>query len=380
MPIFYKNKIIILLCTAVFLAGCAAQAPHLKLTPSLEKDIKTFNNIQYVSLAKLCDAYGAKCDFDPFIKTIALEKKGRIALRVDSDIMLAKGEQFKLESPVVMSGGAIFVPISFIKNGLGHIVPPAYEAPKIGYGLPEAGPKEFTIRTIVVDPGHGGRDPGAISRKFKMREKHITLAISKKLKNILEERGIKIIMTRQTDTFVSLPKRSEMANKSGADLFVSVHINASRTKSLNGFECYYLSEAADDNARAIEAFENSSLKLGDSALAEHSTKLDKALWDMTLTENRRESAELAGRICDSVGKGLLAKNRGIRTARFYVLKRTRIPAVLVEAGYISNKEEEMKFNDQAYLDRMAEALAKGILAYKGEYENTEGFTKGGGAG
>ena len=360
---------------AVFLAGCASQAPYLRLTPSLEKDIKTLNSTKYLPLTELCDAYGVKCDFDPFIRTVTLEKKGRIVLLVDSDVALAKGAQLKLERPVIMSGGAVFVPISFVRNGMGYIVPPSYEAPRISEAIPHAGPKEFTIKTIVIDPGHGGKDPGAISRRFRIKEKGLTLAISKKLKKILEGRGIKIIMTREDDTFISLPKRAEMANRSGADLFVSVHINASRTRSMNGFECYYLSEATDDNARAIEAFENSSLKLDDNAIVEHSTKLDKALWDMTLTENRRESAELAGRMCSSVENSLITRNRGIKTARFYVLKRTRIPAVLVEVGYISNKAEEMKFKDPGYLDKVAETLAKGISAYKNEYEDTEGFTK-----
>ncbi|MDP3804360.1 MAG: N-acetylmuramoyl-L-alanine amidase, partial [Candidatus Omnitrophota bacterium] len=249
------------------------------------------------------------------------------------------------------------------------------EAPRISEAIPEAGPKEFTIKTIIIDPGHGGKDPGAISGRFRIKEKGLTLAISKKLKNILERHGIKVIMTRDDDTFIPLPKRSAIANKSGADLFVSVHINASRTRSMRGFECYYLSEATDDNARAIEAFENSSLKLSDNAMAEHSTKLDKALWDMMLTENRRESAELAGRICGSVEKSMITRNRGIRTARFYVLKRTRIPSVLVEVGYISNRIEEMKFKEPGYLDRVAEALAKGILTNKSEYEKTEGFTR-----
>jgi N-acetylmuramoyl-L-alanine amidase len=95
---------------------------------------------------------------------------------------------------------------------------------------------------------------------------------------------------------------------------------------------------------------------------------------MTLTENRRESAQLASSICKSVDNSLITRNRGIRTARFYVLKHTRIPAVLVETGYISNKFEELKFKDESYADRMADVVAKGILAYRDEYERTEGFT------
>ena len=143
---------------------------------------------------------------------------------------------------------------------------------------------------------------------------------------------------------------------------------------MGGFECYYLSEATDDNARALEALENSSLKLTDAASVDHSRPLDKALWDITLTENRRESAALAGDICGSVENSFAIKSRGTKTARFFVLKGTRMPAVLVETAYISNKNEEQKLNNSDFLDKISAAIAQGILKYKDEYERTEGFT------
>ena len=144
---------------------------------------------------------------------------------------------------------------------------------------------------------------------------------------------------------------------------------------MRGFECYYLSNATDDNARAVEARENSSLKMDEAATVEHSRLLDKTLWDMTLTENRIESSELAGSICSSIDEGLDMGSRGVRTARFYVLKHTNIPAVLVESGYISNKYEELKLKDPKFLDRIAESVAQGILKFKREYERTQGFTR-----
>jgi N-acetylmuramoyl-L-alanine amidase len=143
---------------------------------------------------------------------------------------------------------------------------------------------------------------------------------------------------------------------------------------MRGFECYYLSNATDDTARALQAFEDSSLKLSDSADAMHSSQLDRTLWDMSLTENRKESGELAGYICSSVEDSLVIRNQGVRTARFYVLKNTTIPSVLVEAGYLSNRLEELQLKDPAVLDRLAEAVARGILRYKKRYEETEGFT------
>ena len=143
---------------------------------------------------------------------------------------------------------------------------------------------------------------------------------------------------------------------------------------MNGFECYYLSEATDDNARALEAFENATLDTDKGTVIEHSSNLDKTLWDMKLTENRRESAQLADDICDAVKNSLITRNRGVKTARFYVLKFTRIPSILIEVGYLSNKFEELKLKDSSYADRMADVIAKGVLTYRDKYERTEGFT------
>lgn len=372
MKHIHKNYTIILAIAVSFLAGCAAQAPYLKLDASLQKDIKSFDGVQYVGLARLCDAYGLDYKWDTFIKTATIEKgSNRIVLRAGSDNVLVNDIQKSIGRPVILSGGAAFVPLSFVRT---NIIPIAAAAP-VKKAVEVSVPKRFTIRTIVLDPGHGGKDPGAIGKKYKIKEKVMTLALAKKLKAMLEKAGIKVIMTRNDDTFISLPRRAQIANSSGADLFVSVHINASRSKLLRGFECYYLSNATDDNARAIEAFENSSLKMDEEAEVEHSSRLDKTLWDMALTENRRESSELAGYICSSVDQSFTIRSRGIRSARFYVLKHTNMPSVLVETAYISNRYEEMKLKDPNFLGRIADAIVQGILRYKSEYERTEGFTK-----
>ena len=369
----YLHIILIIICAAAFLAGCATPVSHFRLDASLEKDISTFNRSEYVALDKLCDFYGLEYKYDSFART-ALIRKGsnQVVVMAESERALFNGEIIKIDKPVTMSGNALFLPLSFVRNNLGPIISrmPSAKAP-----AETKGPKRFAIRSIVIDPGHGGNDPGAMGRRSHVKEKDLTLRLARKLKALLEDGGIKVIMTRDSDTFIPLPRRSEIANRSGADLFVSVHINASRARSMRGFECYYLSNATDDNARALEAFENGSLKMGEAASAEHSRPLDKTLWDMTLTENRLESAELAGSICNSIDESLTMGTRGVRTARFYVLKHTNIPAVLVEAGYVSNKYEELKLKDPEFLDRIAESVAQGILRYKREYERTDGFTR-----
>lgn len=373
MPNNKLYKAIFALVLVVFISGCAAQSPYLKLDPSLNKDIRVFNDVQYVPLLKLCETYGIDWRWDSVLRTAVITKNGRIVLRAGSDRILINDDGKKLSGPVVFTNGAVYVPMSFVRSDLGRIV--SARAEERAEKEPTAKPiGKYAIRSIVLDAGHGGKDAGAVGRRLRLKERDLTLAITKKLKAILENNGIRVTMTRDSDVFIPLPQRANIANSSGADLFVSVHVNASRSRSMNGFECYYLSEATDDNARALEAFENATLKTDDGTVLQHSNTLDKTLWDMKLTENRRESAQLASHICRAVENNLTTRNRGIKTARFYVLKYTRIPSVLVEAGYISNKFEELKFRDDAYLDRMADVIAKGILAYRDEYERTEGFT------
>ena len=369
----YYTVISILAFLAMALAGCASQSAYFKPDSSVLASARTISGVEYIPLEKLCKSYDVRYKWDSYIATAKIEKgANEIVLRAGSGTILVNGAHKKMDRPAILSSGEIYVPVSFVNKDFGGIV----GAKVTETILPEVveGPRIYNIRTVVVDAGHGGKDPGATGRRFRLREKNMTLSISKKLGSILERSGIKVVYTRNNDTFVPLPTRSNIANRAKADLFVSIHINASRSKSLNGFECYYLSDATDDNARALEAFEDSSVSMNEKASVEHSRQLDKTLWDLALTENRTESSELASYICDSVEAGRETYTRGVRTARFYVLKHTNIPAILVEIGYLSNRSEEVKLNDPKYLDRMAELVAGGILKYKKEYERTEGFS------
>lgn len=372
MSLFYPKRVVIFILGLTLLAGCAAQTSYFRLKPELAGDVRKIGSAEYVPLSKLCRAYDLDCKWDDVVRTSTIEStRGRIVLRCGSRMILVNGTEKKLDRPVSMDGGTVFVPMSFVRNNfaavIGEVQPGTPAAPESA--------AKYTIRTIVLDPGHGGNDPGALGGRTRVREKNMTLALARSLKDVLKDNGIRVVMTRDSDTFVPLAKRARIANNSGADLFVSLHINASRSRSLKGFECYFLSNATDDNARALEATENATLKLGEDADAEMSGRLERTLWDMTLTENRRESAILAGYICDSVKNDINIGNRGLRTARFYVLKYTRIPAVLVEAGYISNKYDEAKLKDPAFLKEIAKAVAGGIMRFKQEYERTEGFTR-----
>ncbi|MCX5679288.1 MAG: N-acetylmuramoyl-L-alanine amidase [Candidatus Omnitrophica bacterium] len=370
----YYTVISILAFLAMALAGCASQRAYFKADPSVLAGARTIDGAQYIPLEKLCGSYDVRYKWDSYIGTAKIEKGvNEIVLRAGSGTILVNGAHKKMDRSAVLSSGQIYVPMSFVNKDFGSIV--GVKTREVT-ALPEVieRPRIYRIRTVVIDAGHGGKDPGATGRRLRLREKQMTLAIAKKLGSILEGSGLRVIYTRKDDTFIPLPTRADIANRAKADLFVSVHINASRSKLLNGFECYHLSEATDDNARALEAFEDSSLSMNERATVEHSRQLDKTLWDLALTENREESSELASYVCDAIEGARTSCVRGVRSARFYVLKHTHMPAVLVEVGYLSNRTEEVKLQDPTFLDRIAESVAAGVLKYKNEYERTEGFS------
>ena len=219
---------------------------------------------------------------------------------------------------------------------------------------------------VSLDAGHGGHDPGAIGRAG-LREKSVTLDITRRLRDLLEQEGFRVVMTRDQDRFISLSQRSEVANRQKADLFVSIHANASRRRSISGFEVYYLSEATDDHARAIEAAENALLP---SEVGESTPKGTQAIvWDLLYTEYRAESTELAAQVCRGLTKSQIpSQNRGVKSARFAVLKGARMPAILIEVGFVSHLAEEARLRTATYRQRVAEGIRNGILAFQEDYE------------
>lgn len=238
------------------------------------------------------------------------------------------------------------------------------------WGYPETSP--IRLETVVVDAGHGGKDLGAVSARGT-REKDLALEIARGVRDGLRRRGVSVVMTRDADRFIPLPLRAKVANRKRADLFVSVHLNASESKTLKGFEVYSLSEATDDHALSLERAENASLGLG-GAPEPSDPELRTVLWDLKEAANRRESVRLANMIGDSALHSLPIAARRIRQANFHVLKHTQCPAVLVEVGYLSNVSDEARLRNPRYRRRLAEAIVKGILNFKEKFDRSGGFT------
>lgn len=225
-------------------------------------------------------------------------------------------------------------------------------------------------RRIVIDPGHGGHDPGAVGLKG-LYEKDVVLDIALKLKKILLSNPLnEVVLTRETDVFLSLEKRTAIANKKNADLFVSIHANASPRRQAKGVETYLLNWADDEEAMRVAARENAiSLKKMKAINRQMQMDvLDIIKSDLMRQNKRDESIKLAHYIQKSI-VSTLNNNRentldlGIKQALFYVLFGARMPSVLVEVSFISNPEEERLLSSDYYRVQIAEAIAEGLNKY-----------------
>jgi len=224
------------------------------------------------------------------------------------------------------------------------------------------------IRTIVLDPGHGGKDPGAIGIKG-LQEKEVVLRVAKKLKSKLEAQGFKVRLTRDDDTFVELPERPAMASKWEGDLFISLHCNAvdgaARQKKAEGFKFYILREAESEEDKAIARRENKAIELSASKKGKNEiSPVEWILLENQLNMYTKESERFAGYLVDSYEGGQIKKmSSGAGQAGFMVLVGAFMPAVLVEIGFITHPEDAAWMGSSQGQEDIANRLAKAIKAY-----------------
>lgn len=236
-------------------------------------------------------------------------------------------------------------------------------------GSGRIGPDE-KIDVIVIDPGHGGTDFGAIGRNKKTREKQITLEIAQELaKMIRKDKQFKVIMTRTKDKYVSLNERARIANDAKADLFISIHCNSSTKKSANGHQVFYLAPAKSDAARAVAQFENAPFLIDESGLDRNNENdLAFILNDMIQTEFLTESADLAYMADLEMRKRLKIRSRNVDHAAFFVLNKVYMPSILVESAFLSNKDEEKKLRSKKFRKKVATSIYNAIKRFKAKYE------------
>ncbi|MBI4531018.1 MAG: N-acetylmuramoyl-L-alanine amidase, partial [Candidatus Latescibacteria bacterium] len=234
---------------------------------------------------------------------------------------------------------------------------------------------EWMIDTVVIDPGHGGQDAGAIG-PTGLKEKDVALDIAKRLaKSLSKELGIKAVLTRTSDVFVGLKERSRVASKkAGGKLFISIHCNASRDPYAEGCEVYFLSEAKTDDAREVAMRENASFVVemkGREKNRDLSALVGEILLGMESDQYLRESQDLAAMVVGEVVRQTPLASRGVKQAGFYVMKGTlaTMPSILVETAFISNPKEERLLKDPDFREQFISSVTRAVGLFKQKYEN-----------
>jgi N-acetylmuramoyl-L-alanine amidase len=225
------------------------------------------------------------------------------------------------------------------------------------------------VRRIVIDPGHGGRDYGAPGYMKGVYEKNVSLKVARRLANkIRNQLDCEVIMTRNSDRNLSLEERTAIANTKNADLFISIHTNASRDRRAYGIETFFLNLATDNDAILVAARENATS-------TKNISDLQSILSDLMQNAKINESSRLAVHVQGSLNNHLRKhysriKSKGVKQAPFYVLLGAQMPAILIETAFISNSRECNRLVNEKYQDRMCDAIVKGIQAYVRETNPT----------
>ena len=225
--------------------------------------------------------------------------------------------------------------------------------------------KQKASKIIVLDPGHGGDDVGALSQNKKLREKDIVINVSKKTASLLKERGYKVLFTRSNDRFIKLRSRTSFANDKGAHLFISIHANAApnkeKAKSMNGIETFFLSPSRSERSMNAANLENKA----DTDEMNYFTKVSflNFLNREKIIASNKLAIDMQAALLKSVRAGYKVSDGGVREAPFWVLVGALMPAVLIEIGYISHPDESQKIANSKYQDRLAKGIADGVDEY-----------------
>ena len=225
--------------------------------------------------------------------------------------------------------------------------------------------KQKASKIIVLDPGHGGDDVGALSQNKKLREKDIVLNVSKKTASLLKERGYKVLFTRSNDRFIKLRSRTSFANDKGAHLFISIHANAApnkeKAKIMNGIETYFLSPSRSERSMNAANLENKA----DTDEMNYFTKVSflNFLNREKIIASNKLAIDMQAALLKSVRASYKVSDGGVREAPFWVLVGALMPAVLIEIGYISHPDESQKIANSKYQDRLAKGIADGVDEY-----------------
>lgn len=300
--------------------------------------------------------------------------------RVDSNNIPFINESVYIEGiKVLQLGESVQIIFNFNKNFISSDVHYDYTTGKILASLffpdsnvikekIERAKSSWYIDTVVLDPGHGGKDVGTPRRRYRLNEKDIVLDIALRLGRLLEKKGIRVVYTRKKDVFLPLWKRTQIANNENGKLFISLHVNASRKSSrVSGIEFYLLRPGKSEDAIAVAEKENSVIRLESKEDQEKYKGYDditNILANMVLSAYMKDSERLAEIVSENFEEKVPFKNRGVKQAGFYVLIGASMPSLLCEIGYMTNPADEKKLNSSKYRQMIAETLCESIIEFK----------------
>lgn len=229
--------------------------------------------------------------------------------------------------------------------------------------------RRWLIDRIIIDPGHGGKDPGAIGR-YGTKEKDVVLEIALYLKDMLEEElGVEVLMTRDDDRFLELSQRTEFANRNQAKLFISIHANSNRNRRIHGVSTYFLGPENTEDARDVANLENSVINLENESRYADLSQERYILSAIAQNNYNKESQDLADLVQREISRACDLRDLGVRQAGFYVLWGASMPNILIETAFISHPEEEKLLKNKFFQKKQAEAIFRSIKDFKERYES-----------
>jgi N-acetylmuramoyl-L-alanine amidase len=375
--IYIRPFYIIFLITQLF----SSAETKLKLLENnqLIGEVSTIQNKNLISINDFIEITNSKNFInDKTEKIIFYIDDIKIKLTNQIPFIMIDDNLYQLSSNVIKSNNNYYVPAeSFfsIVNNLSNTISITLNTNEINFTkLTEISKKTIKVdlrsekekwefKTIVIDAGHGGKDPGAVGYRGT-KEKDIALDVAKRLeKKLAKNMKVKIVMTRDEDIFLRLSERTKIANESNGSLFISIHTNAAEDRRASGFETFLIGQSKNEAAVRVAARENAVLELEGST----GKKLtDEDLIKATIAQSAfaSKSEQFASLVQKEIKKRVQSKDRGVKQAGFYVLMGASMPNVLVELGFISNPSEEKKLRSPQYRDQLATAIYRAVEQYQ----------------
>ncbi len=382
---FFKIKLKFLLIYLFVSISLAATNDTIKLVKNskLLNKIDTIENNKFFSINDFLSSTGSELYINEKTEKIVfyLDNK-KIKITNGITFLLIDDNIYQLSSKVVRQNNEYFVHIdsfinivnsslqnlSIISNSSEIIISSTAKTKNVAIKNIDIEKNKWKFSTIIIDPGHGGKDPGAVGYRGTL-EKDIALDVAKRLeKKISKNMKVKTVLTRDEDIFLKLGERTKIANENNGSLFISIHANAATDRRASGFETFLIGPNKNEAAVRVAARENSVLEL-EGVAGKKLTNEDLIQATIAQSAFASKSEKFAALVQEEIGKRVQGKNRGVKQAGFYVLMGASMPNVLVELGFISNLAEEKKLRSSQYREVLATAIFRALEKYEKTLDN-----------